>query len=808
MKIKKLFLCFIFIVSCFCMVSCKKNEDPDDNKNSNEKQTPAIAVTISKDDRFVGDRLGDIELQTIGNCTPGILAWENDDYILVYGDNLCKWIFTPTDQETYSVRTGSIVINAKNQLADITVSNVRLKSGSKTYVDALYSTIELDCESSVEGTISILDSDKKTFVEGKNTLTWKFTPTENELYRTKTGTIEINVSEQQYLESVSVKSNTKKSGYKAFDEFDCSGLTLNLIYNAGKVTPITNVENDCTVRYKTDNCLHRGDTSVTVSYKSFDFVVEIDEVDFAVLEKPTFDDIVVYDGTVKNLRVTSSYLYQFTPLQKTDAGEYDLELTLTDSENYKWSDSETDVTIVKCAIQKAELNVTENEFDGVYDGVIHTSTVESENASSVYYSNSPLNYENYLTGSTTFDGFIDAGTYSIYYYAVGDKNHNSLAGMLVVQIDKQTPIMSLKYCYTIKTGTTVNYPASYILIKSEQDVLLENKNLTFTYYSVYSDDGDDSNDIKTSLSTGASFVGGAPINERTGGYTVVVEYAGDDKNFNGTKSSIALYIDSANNGFYDTTGTNSFAFKDSVYEFVFENSQYSIGGSNQECANYLEFELLPKNQYGLIEVGCNYKFGLGKDIIKHGKLVYDNGYHIESEDGNIIELILDDEKSTISMSIDNNPVDLKKWVIPKYLKSFGAETISDEDFSDKNTSKNTTITFYNDYGTIRFSADVNVAYKNNEFLGGKGGHETWSGVVVAEIARDKDQILYYKLNCYISNKDSLESEGFDMSNDFFVLKWRVKEDGVVNPSSLIFDRSDQTLSKEPYLSLNTTYEAV
>lgn len=807
MKIKRIILSLILVISCFWMVSCKNDNGGDGNKDSgNQKQTPAVSVTISRDTRYVGDRLGDIELKTIGECTPGTLAWENENYLLVYGENTCKWIFTPTDTETYNIRSGVIVIDAKGKLADVTVSDVKIKDDVLVYIDAPYSSIELKCNSSVEGTIA-WKTPNAIFTSGENVCEWIFTPTENDLYQTKKGTITVNATQEQYLSEITVKSNTKKSGYKAFDVFDCSGLTLNLIYNAGKITPVSNVESDCTVRYETDNCLHRGDTKVTVTYSGVDFEVVIDEVDYKTIDRPVFSDIIVYDGTVKTLRVVSSYLYSFTPLQKTDAGEYDLELTLTDKENYKWSDSETETTTVKCSIQKAELSVTENEYQGTYDGEKHAPTVSGAIVDTVYYSLSPLNFENYLTGSESFEGFADAGFYSIYYYAIGDKNHNNLAGMITCKINKQTPVMNLTYCYTIKTGSAVNYPVSYVSLESLQGQKLENKNLTFTYYISYSDDGDDSNDIKTSFATGASVVGGAPVNERSSNYVVVVEYAGDGKNFDATSSSIALYIDSADNGFYDTTGSSGFAFKDDVYEYVYENSPYSIVGSNKECGKYLEFRVLPVNEFGLIEVEYTSKFNTGNENVKTGKLVYDEGYQLVGEDGEIYLLEFNESKDMITIAIDNNPVELSKWLFPKYLKSFAAETISEENMTDKNTSNITTLSFYNDNGTIRFSADINVQYKENEFLGSKGGHVTWSGVAEAIIDRDENQKLCYVLKCFIISENSLESEGYQNTSNWFSLKWFVTADGKVEPDSLTYYKGNPELST-PYDALKTTFNAV
>ena len=130
-----------------------------------------------------------------------------------------------------------------------------------------------------------------------------------------------------------------------------------------------------------------------------------------------------------------------------------------------------------------------------------------------------------------------------------------------------------------------------------------------------------------------------------------------------------------------------------------------------------------------------------------------------------------------------NQVTLIKWELPNYLKTFTAQTVEDVDYNaEKNTSKNTTITFYNDYGTIRFSADVNLKYTytdtGSEFPGASnelGGHRQWSGVAVIGFEKIGTGPLCYSLSCYIINNDSLESTGYPMigSAQGFKVNWGI-----------------------------------
>lgn len=817
MKLKKWFLCLVLMISCVCMVSCKNKGGDDGNTGGGgvTKQDPLISVTISKDTRYVGDKLKYIDLLTIGNCTDGSLEWENPEYELVLGENSCKWLFTPTDTNTYNSKSGFLTITAERELITPEVNDVKIKEQSSIYIDAPYSTVELECVSNVEGTITWREPNK-VLVAGENVCTWVFTPTENETYSKVYGEITLNATQEQYLASISVKSNTKSSGYRAFDEFDCSGLTLNLIYNAGKIVPVTNIQDECSVGYLTGDCLHKGDTKVDVSYRGKTCEVTIDEVDYKLVGLPVFADVVVYDGTERELKVENSNYYSFTSLMKIDAGEYDLVVTLTDTANCKWANGDAETTIVKCQIQKAELSVSKNEFVGEYDGLEHSSTIESEIISAVYYSKTPLSAENYLQGSTSPLTFVDAGEHTSYFYAIGDDNHNNLAGQLSVEITKQTPTLELQNCYTLSTGKAVEYPNEFAKVLSKQGVVIPTGTLKLTYYTVYSDDGDDTNDVLTTSACGASKNGGAPVNESTNEYYVVVQYVGDNKNFDGTKGFTTLYIDETNNGFYDVTGENAFAFKDDAFETsrTANDIVYSISGSYQECEKYLEFNVLPINKNGLIEIEFVSKFDAGNDSVKKGKLIYNNGYQLLNEDGEIFDIEINDDISVLSVTIDQDVIDFKKWVIPKYLKTYTAKTVSDDVYNNEdydqslNTSQNTEIVIFNDYGTIRFFAKVNVHVPASSAVTGTiGGYVEWSGVVEVRIANTDDNLLCYILTCYLINEDSLESEGYDKTTKSFSLKWALAKNPSTEPITAELYTGDSSLLNAPFDVIKTTYTA-
>lgn len=827
MKFKKIFLSLILVLSFFCLVSCKNKKDNSDDK----KQDPTVAVMIADRDYFVGESLSTISLQFAkDNCTSGLLEWDDETQTLQLGTHSYKWNFLPTNSNKYNSKSGTISITAINKLEtpQVEEGSVKLKAGSVVYIDAPLSTVELECNANVPGTITWANPNSH-FVSGTKEYDWKFTPNESDKYSVVKGKISVTASQKQIPVRATVVKNTKNSGYKAYDLFDCSGLEINVEYSAGNVIPRKNIQDNCTVIYKNGTFLSKGDTSVTVKYKekidetnSVDLTIDvkIDEVESFIVQKPTFVKDLTYNGTSQEISVVTSAYYSFTPLYMINSGVYDLELTLTDSLNCSWSDSQTDTTIVKCEIKKAELDLsTDGQTVFEYDETAHSVGVIGSGLTKVYYADTLLDADNYESASETpLDTFINAGGYYIYYYAVGDNNHKDSAGRITLTITKQKPVMNLEFCFTLSTGEPIEYPKSYVKVASKQGTEIDKGDLKFTYYTEYNDTKE--NDTKTLTTTmdGASKVGGAPANHSKNEYYVLVEYAGDNVNFEPASGVGVLYIENADNGFYDVTGTNGFAFKENIYSvetpIKFEDgnaiSMISTTGSNLECEYYLEFSVLPKNSDGLIEMAFTSKFGKdetggeNRSNVKSGKVVYLNGqYHLQFADGTLVALSVNEDVSKIVLSYNGGEKTLSKWVFPKYLKSFSAVTIDAGKMSEHNTSNTSTLTIYNDYGTIRFSMKVNTVYVQTAAVG-YGGYEEWAGVAEIRIANLEEVDVngkikyepYFVLRCYRTSSNSLSSTGYRASEatEYFDVCWKAtEENGETVPTAVTIRAQDSSL---------------
>lgn len=792
MKIKRIFLSFILMMSLLCAVACKdKKKEPEPETPAPSKAESVVHASTLSTNYLVGTKLADIELLLAMGDTNGTIVWDDEHYEIVLGENECDWTFTPADTDAFKTKTGSLTLNGFN-LDVPEVADVELVAGQTVYIEQKYAGISLQGTATfggqtVEGTFGWKEP-TKTFVEGENVCTWVFRPTDTTKYAEVEGTITVSATVVQ--EPMSLSATTSKTDYVAFDTIDLSTVTLRLIYTGGKTEVLTFGADDVTITYDNDDCLRRGDRKATITHDTLELSAEIalDEVDYRIVQVPEFTETIVYNGDPRVLTLASnadSDKYTFEPLTRTNADDYDLVVTLENPNDDKWSNGDIETTTVVCTILKAELDAEETNCSEEYDGEAHSVSVSSPDASRIFYSETLLDESNYADASTDEISKTDAGTYTIYYFLEGDSNHNSKAGSLTISISRQTPTMSLEYCYTLETGNVVNYPSSYVTITDKQGNSVSLGELTFTYYNEYTDDGNDENDTLTSTEDGASLAGKAPKNDKVTEYYVVVGYAGN-KNYNAVESHTVLFIDGADLALYAKGGEDAFAFKydeNGYYGESFEKiNSPMVSASNSECNAYLEFKANELDETtGLKTIEFISKFGEGANFKKSGRLVFVGvSYLLLTEDGASYSYTYNGTSDEISVKLSeqSSPIVLKKWTLPKYLNTYTAKTLSDEVYNaegydkTKNTSQNTEIEFYNDYGTIRFVARINVAYSGGVVA--NGGYVEWKGVAEFGFPDCADRKTRQALGCYITDSDS----GYNKNeNKFFRVVWDLEKVG-------------------------------
>ena len=140
-------------------------------------------------------------------------------------------------------------------------------------------------------------------------------------------------------------------------------------------------------------------------------------VNWEKVKKPTVES-KVYTGQTLTANISENGLYTVTENNGgTDVGEYNVQLTLTDSTNYRWEDGIVDTT-VKFNITKATPVVTKPTtktltYNGSEQELVNAAAT---NGGTVKYS---LDNQNWSTSIPTGK---DAKEYTVYYKVEGNKN--------------------------------------------------------------------------------------------------------------------------------------------------------------------------------------------------------------------------------------------------------------------------------------------------------------------------------------------------------------------------------------------------
>ncbi len=663
-KLKGLFLSLLVAVSIVSLSACKKGK--------NDPQTPTVNVKVEQREFYAGEKLSDIEIKLTEGDTAGSIAWASPDTELVVGDNECSWSFTPTDTATFSSLTGNYKIVAVEPKEDPTIN---VSVSGMAYAETKLSTVSIVlAEGNTEGTLEWLEPDTMLEV-GEKEFTWKFTPTDTETYKQVTGKIKVTAVAQT-LTSISIKTPQTKTSYTAFELFDANGLVLTATYNAGKVVDITE---GYEVAYNTSNSLRASDTYVTLSYggKTCRANIAVSKIS---VETPEIDGTYVYSGVsiTGNLKQTAdSSLYTVSNNVYTLAGNHNITVTLKDSANYKWSISNSAAITVPFVINKAELVIQKNNYSGVFDGFAHKANVVIQNTS-IYYSTTELTKTNYTSGSTTEIGFTNAGNHVVYYYVVGDENHNDAVGTISVNIQKASAEVSTNYCYSVVAGREVNVPLDYVSVVGVNGADLPKQNMVkFDYYTSYTDA---TTNTKTTSAQGASTDGGAP--SVAGRYVVVTRYK-ENANYAESIAVSTLLIDNDDAPILAHDEERVFAWK-------------TVSVIPSEVESYFEVK---KNDTGnLVELVVDARIGdtqiLGKAIKQDGvyKVILNGSTYVlnftETADSTTVDFVAGDSSTYKTFT---------KWDIPYYLGTYALDTVTTDD-----VTPNSTMIITNDYGILKF----------------------------------------------------------------------------------------------------------
>ena len=368
--------------------------DGDYTTSANVGDTFTLSVTLTIDgvDAANYTYAQTVEVRVIATSMGGTLVADNDgavydgtaygatltgtvdgvsesDYQIEYAlDGTDVWTTEkPVNAGTYKVKVVSLTDNySADQIAQIkftiaqaeAIVNPQVAEG--TYYEG-HALPEITLgEGSTEGVIVWEDAEAK-LIAGLNSYTWVFTSSDPN-YKNATGSVEITAEEVVFSNIVVEKNESFKSDYVYGDVFFKDGITVKAVYNDGSETVLSADE-------YTVSDLVTGMTSVQVTYtaESASATLEGITVDKKTLEAPVVEGQFVYSGLEQSAGIESTSEYTVSgDVQATNADKYEITLTLTDSDNYKWANAEGASTVVEWTIEKKTASITADAQTIVY----------------------------------------------------------------------------------------------------------------------------------------------------------------------------------------------------------------------------------------------------------------------------------------------------------------------------------------------------------------------------------------------------------------------------------------------------------
>ena len=368
--------------------------DGDYTTSANVGETFTLSVTLTIEGVDAGNYsyAQTVEVRVIATSMGGTLVADNDgvvydgtaygatltgtvegvtesDYQIEYAlDGTDVWTTEkPVNAGTYKAKVVSLTDNySADQIAQIkftiaqaeAIVNPQVADG--TYYEG-HALPEITLgEGSTEGAIVWEDAEGK-LIAGLNSYNWVFTSSDPN-YKNATGSVEITAEEVVFSNVVVEKNESFKSDYVYGDVFFKDGITVKAVYNDGSETVLSADE-------YTVSDLVAGMTSVQITYTAESASATVDgiTVDKKTLEAPVVEGQFVYSGLEQSAGIESTSEYTVSgDVQATNADKYEITLTLTDSDNYKWANAEGASTVVEWTIEKKVASITADAQTIVY----------------------------------------------------------------------------------------------------------------------------------------------------------------------------------------------------------------------------------------------------------------------------------------------------------------------------------------------------------------------------------------------------------------------------------------------------------
>ena len=236
--------------------------------------------------------------------------------------------------------------------------------------------------------------------------------------------------------------------YMAFDHFDDSNIIVKAVCErCGDEVIISPDEYFIVYSAFGADCLSVGDTFVTISYQGKKVVLDGLTVSPIIVNAPIEDPtLFTYDGEEQVYAVEESDYYTVTGNKETDAGDYNVVISLNDKTNYVWDDGTNDDIIYHFTINKAA-----NEIVGFLDSYETTCCIHPD-FSGVYSAANDITFTYYLDEEMTEEVLeSDLAVGSYYIKAVsGGNNYEQVVktATLTVSHSFEHEVMEERYLKT------------------------------------------------------------------------------------------------------------------------------------------------------------------------------------------------------------------------------------------------------------------------------------------------------------------------------------------------------------------------
>lgn len=234
------------------------------------------------------------------------------------------------------------------------------------------------------------------------------------------------------LIGIAVTTAPSKTAYKVGETFDPAGMVITATYSNGATLKCTGYS------YEPSTPLTVSDTKVTIQYteggvtKTAEQEISVTRTALAV---PAQSGSLTYTGDAQS-PVWSGYDADKMTLggetSGTDAGSYNAEIALRDTDRYEWADGTTGAQTVAWSIGKADgtLSLDKTSITLKPDALSDTITVTTNSTGAITASSSAVDTVTVsVSGSTVTVTSVGgkSGTATVTVSVAGDSNHNAPA---------------------------------------------------------------------------------------------------------------------------------------------------------------------------------------------------------------------------------------------------------------------------------------------------------------------------------------------------------------------------------------------